>query len=120
MTKNPRPFVDTLREVRGGDLLEELDDALHECNAAALLHEAAAEIRIKLTIKPDKGVVFVKDKVTQKLPVGNRVTVFYPSSENNLLSRPENQADIEDGLTVHSGGREAHDTPLPKTPKKAH
>lgn len=101
-----RPFLDTLRELRGGQTLDELAVKLHEAVAAVQEHGKAAELKLILTIKPfsTRGLaeapILVEDEIALKLPKGEReFTVFFATPEGNLSRHQQRQPDLP-GVTV--------------------
>lgn len=85
----PRPFLETLRELRQGRTLDELADHLSEIVAAVKASGKPGQLVLKVTVKPGKKgsthYLVVEDDVAVKLPKQDRQdTVFFPTSDNNL------------------------------------
>jgi hypothetical protein len=98
-----RSFVDTLREVRAGSVLEDLDINLQRLVQAVQSTGGAGEIVLKISVKPMKGsteAVVVKDDIKTKLPeIGSSGTVMFPSPEGNLSRQHPKQDDLP-GLSL--------------------
>lgn len=94
-----RPFFDTLRDLRRGQLLEDCADKLQEVVAAVTDAGKAAKLLIEISVKPaskGQGAVIVADKVTTKLPqLPAGETVLFVSPENNLQANDPSQKQIE-------------------------
>ncbi|MDH0334495.1 hypothetical protein [Metapseudomonas otitidis] len=96
MTKKARPFIDTLREVEGGNLLDELSETQHSLINAIQLTGKGGELVIKLTYKPEgAGQMTIKADVKAKEPVLARGTsLFFMTPEGNLTRRDPRQQDL--------------------------
>lgn len=98
-----RSFVDTLRDVRGGEVLEDLSDKLQELVSAVQVAGAAGELTLKITVKPMKGsteAVVVTDDIKCKTPViKSSGTVMFPTPEGNLQRNHPKQDDLP-GITL--------------------
>jgi hypothetical protein len=98
-----RSFVDTLRDVRGGQVLEDMDAKLQELVRAVQETGAAGELVLKVSVAPMKGsneAVVVKDDIKQKLPVIKSAgTVLFPTPEGNLQRSHYRQDDLP-GITL--------------------
>lgn len=83
-----KSFLDTAREIRGGQFLEDCADGLHAVIAAVEETGKAAKLLIEISIKPaskGQGAVILADKIKTKLPelpVGE--TIMFVTPENNL------------------------------------
>jgi len=94
-----RPFFDTLREIRHGQILDDAADELSKAVRAVDETGKAAKLTIELPIKPAAkipGTYVISDKVRAKLPelpVGE--TILYGTPEANLQARDPRQADLE-------------------------
>lgn len=94
MTK--RPFIDTLRDVEAGGLLDELTDTQHSLVDAIRATGKAGELTIKLTYKPEgAGQMTIKADVKSKEPVLARGTsLFFLTPEGNLSRRDPRQQEL--------------------------
>jgi hypothetical protein len=98
-TMATRPFFDTLREIRRGQILDDCADELAKAVRAVDETGKAAKLTIELSIKPAAkipGTYVISDKVRAKLPelpVGE--TILYGTPEGNLQARDPRQADLE-------------------------
>lgn len=113
---NTRPFFDTLREIRRGDILDDAAAELQKCVRAVDETGKPAKLVIELTIKPAskaQGCYVIADKVAAKLPalpVGE--TILFGTPDGNLQARDPKQADLElRGVTASPA---ASETPLRK------
>lgn len=91
-----RPFVDTLRDVEFGCLLEELADVQKEVVDAVMETNKAGEITIKLSYKPEgqgqlTDAADIKHKAP-KLPRGK--SLFFVTPERNLTRQDPRQIEI--------------------------
>lgn len=91
-----RPFVDTLRDIEAGGLLDELTETQHSLIDAIRLTGKGGELTIKLTYKPDGGgQMTVKADVKSKEPVLSRGTsLFFLTPEGNITRRDPRQQEI--------------------------
>jgi len=95
----PRPFFDVLRDVRGGDALEDLATELADVVAAVRKTGKAGALTLKLSIAPaskgDVQTLMLADTITAKVPRADRgSTVFFSDDANNLSRRDPRQAEI--------------------------
>lgn len=94
-----RPFFDTLREIRRGQILDDAADELAKAVKAVDDTGKAAKFTIELTIKPaakGSGVYSVSDKIRLKLPeLPAGETILFGTPEGNLQARDPRQAEIE-------------------------
>lgn len=94
-----RPFLDTLREIRRGEILDDAATELAKAVRAVDETGKTAKLTIELTIKPAAkipGTYVISDKVRAKLPelpVGE--TILFGTPEGNLQARDPRQAEIE-------------------------
>lgn len=95
----PRPFFETLRELRAGRTLEDLQDALTEAVQAVADTGKHAEIKLTLRVRPPRkgsaAYVTIEDDVTVKLPKRDRGdTVFFPLPDGSLSRQDPNQMSL--------------------------
>lgn len=91
-----REFVDILREVRHGEMLEELGEKLNDLVQAVDGAGKNGELIIKLTLKPTKsGAIEMMDDVKVKLPsLTKGSSLFFPTVEGNLQRNDPRQKEI--------------------------
>ena len=91
-----RPFIDTLRDIEAGGLLDELSETQHSLIDAIRLTGKGGELTIKLAYKPDgNGQMTIKADVKAKEPVLSRGTsLFFLTPEGNLTRRDPRQQDL--------------------------
>ncbi|RZI33104.1 hypothetical protein [Pseudomonas orientalis] len=96
MNTKARPFMDTLRDIEAGGLLDELTEAQHSLIDAIRMTGKGGDLTIKLTYKPDGGgQMTVKADVRTKEPVLARGTsLFFLTPEGNITRRDPRQQEI--------------------------
>lgn len=92
-----RPFVDTLRDVESGVLLDELTEVQREMLDACAKTNKAGEITITLKYKPEApGQVSVKAELKAKPPkMARGSTLFFTTPEGNLDRRDPRQQTLD-------------------------
>lgn len=90
-----RPFADVLRDVRGGDLHEELSVELGRLVAAVESTGLAGKLVLTINVKAMKarGRVLVSDSVKASLPEVRDDSVFF-AHEGKLTRRDPNQPEL--------------------------
>lgn len=95
----PRPFFDTLRDIRRGNLLEECADELQKVIAAVEETGKTGKLIIEIAVSPaskGQGAVMVADKITAKLPaLPAGETIMFVTPENNLVANDPRQKSLE-------------------------
>lgn len=98
-----RSMFDTLRELRGGLVIDDLDAKLQELVQAVQSTNAAGSLTLTINVAPMKGsteAVVVKDDVKLKKPeIKSSGTVMFPSVEGNLSRQHPKQDDLP-GITL--------------------
>lgn len=97
-----RPIADTLREVRGGAVLDELAEKLQEVVNAVVSTGKAGSLTLKLHIAPAKadGAMVLKDEITANVPkIESSGTLLFVTPEGNLQRKHPKQDDLP-GLNV--------------------
>lgn len=96
MSTKARPFIDTMRDIEAGGLLDELTETQHSLIDAIRMTGKGGELTIKLTYKPDGGgQMTVKADVKSKEPVLARGTsLFFLTPEGNITRRDPRQQEI--------------------------
>lgn len=80
-----RPFLDTMRELEAGDLVEDLTDAQHAIVAAIEEYGGVGEITLKLKYKRDGKQIQITSNLVHKTPKPSRgISLFFVTPENNL------------------------------------
>ena len=94
-----RPFFDTLREIRRGEILDDCADELAKAVKSVDETGKAAKLTIELTIKPAAkvaGTYVISDRIRTKLPeLPAGETILFGTPEGNLQVRDPNQQEIE-------------------------
>jgi hypothetical protein len=94
-----RPFIDFLRDQRGGETQEELARKLNELVAAVERVGKRGSLTLTIEVAPISkelaGQLLVSDSVTLKLPQPKRgATMFFSTPENNLSRRDPRQIEL--------------------------
>lgn len=95
-----KSFDVVLRELRNGDVLDELSVALMDVVDAVQETTKQGEISISLKIKPEgAGRVVVLDTINTKIPkLSKQPTMFYATEDNLLLRNNPKQGTISGAL----------------------
>ncbi len=93
-------FFSTLRDLRAGATLDDLDSAIAEVVSAVKATRKAGEITLKLKIRPPKKssamYLTVEDEVITKVPKHDRAdTIFFPLADNSLSRADPSQIPLE-------------------------
>jgi len=108
-----RSFVDTLRDLRGGEVIDQLDEQLQELVRAVQSTGAGGQISLTVIVTPTKGVseaVTVKDQIKLKKPeIKSSGTLMFPTVEGNLQRNNPNQRELP-GITLASERQAPADT----------
>jgi hypothetical protein len=100
-----RSFVDTLRDVRAGKVIDELDEQLQTLVQKVQSTIKGGSLVLTIEIKPLKGsaeAVIVKAGISCKMPSFDEAgTVLFPSPEGNLTRSHHRQPDLP-GLALAS------------------
>lgn len=98
-----RPFFDTLREVRAGEVLDDLAERMQELVHAVQVANAAGSLTLTIEVRPMKGsteAVVVSDAIKVKAPtLKSKGTVMFPTPEGNLSRQHPKQAELP-GITL--------------------
>lgn len=92
-----RPFIDTLRDLEAGHLLDELTEEQHQLLDAIRLTGKGGELTLKLAYKPDgAGQMTIKADIKAKAPVLSRGTsLFFLTPEGNLTRKDPRQQEMQ-------------------------
>ncbi len=98
-----RTFTDTLRDVRGGQVIEQLDESLQQLVQQVQRTNKGGSLKLTVEVKPMRGsteAVVVKATVTTKAPqFTDDGTVLFPTPEGNL-TRTHHRQDELPGITL--------------------
>jgi hypothetical protein len=98
-----RPLFDTLRDLRGGVVIEDLEAKLQELVTQVQITNGSGTLELKLTVSPLKGsseAVVVKDDIKLKAPqIKSSGTVMFPTPEGNVQRSHPKQDDLP-GLSL--------------------
>lgn len=93
-----RPFFDTLRDMRGGEVIAELAAKLQELVHAVQSTNATGSLTLTLEVKPMKGsteAVVVTDTIKAKVPqLKSAGTVMFPTPDGNLTRQHPKQPEL--------------------------
>ncbi len=95
----PRPFFETLRELRAGTTLEELADQLTNVVTAVRATGKAGELTLKLKVKPPRGgnaaYLMIEDSISTKIPkLDHGDTVFFHVTGGGLSRQDPGQQEM--------------------------
>ena len=98
-----RSFSDTLRDVRAGTVIDQLDNDLQQLVQQVQRTNKGGKLVLTLDIKPMKGsteAVVVKATVTVKAPTfTDNGTVLFPTPEGSLTRNHHKQPELP-GITL--------------------
>lgn len=99
-TTQIRPFLETLREIRHGDCLDELAINLNDLVAAVRATGKKGELILKLSVSPAGSgkveTVDVADDIILKLPqLPKPSTLFFTTEDNGLQRQDPRQRAME-------------------------
>lgn len=98
-----RPFMDTLRDVRGGEVVDDMAAKLQELVQAVQSTGASGSLTLTLDVSPMKGsteAVILKDTIKLKKPeIKSKGTLMFPTPEGNLQRSNPNQRELP-GITL--------------------
>lgn len=110
-----RPIFDTLRDIRGGAMLDEMSARLNELVSAAQETGQGGEIVLKLKLRHAKvgqGTFVIEDQIVTKVPsLKTSGTLLFGTPDGNLQRQDPRQANMEFG--VHQGGKSAAEPVAP-------
>lgn len=96
-----RTATDTLRDIAGGELVEEMGDALRDLNNAITLVEEkkGGSITLKISVKPagrGSGALEVSYDISVKKPnLPRRASIMFGTPEGDLLATDPRQKSLE-------------------------
>lgn len=94
-----RPFFETLRELRRGQVLLELGEKLTALTAAVVQTQKPGRLRLDLTLAPAgaRGVALVMtDKITLSEPLPDKSsTIFFPTKDFGLSRNDPDQLPLQ-------------------------
>ena len=93
----PKPFNDTLVQLRFGELHEDLTDALNEVVSKVDATQKAGKLVLTLSFKPGKGgQIEIADELKLTLPkVEKAHTILFATPEGNLQRQDPRQKTFE-------------------------
>lgn len=103
-----RSFVDTLREIRSGNCLDELSVSLNDLVAAVRNTGKSGELILKVKVTPAGSgrveAIQVDDSIIVKMPeLPKPSTLFFTTEDNNLQRQDPRQKSF--GLEAVDGGK---------------
>lgn len=100
-----RPFFDTLRDIRGGQVIDDLAEQMQELVRAVESTGKAGTLTLTLEVKPFKSAesaVVVKDEIKLKKPKHeSQGTVLFATVDGNLQRNHPAQDELP-GITLAS------------------
>ena len=95
--------MQVLPELRNGNLLKEITDALHQATEAVRETQGTAKVQITLTLKQGQGAynaLVINDSVKVSLPkLKNLGSIFFHDSEGNLTRNNPDQLELQ-GIAI--------------------
>lgn len=105
-----RPFADTLRELRGGFVLDELADQLQKLVNAVTSTEKSGSLTLTLEVKPFSGAdgaMVIRDQIKIALPkIEGKGTVMFATPEGNLQRKNPKQDELP-GISLATSKEQA-------------
>jgi hypothetical protein len=94
-----RGFIDTLKEMRDGNVLTDLSTDLAELVSAVRATGKAGKLQLTITVKPVKKggnhTLLVEDEIKVKQPEADREgTILYATDTNELSRRDPRQPEL--------------------------
>jgi hypothetical protein len=87
------PFIDTLRELRHGETLRELNEELYAVVQAVRATGVKGSMMLTITVKPaskgDVGTLMLEEDLKTKLPRLARGSTILFATDNGLLTRQD-------------------------------
>lgn len=93
-----RLFTDVIRDIAGGELVDEATTAINNVVTAVSETGKAGHLTIKIAIKPNGrgGAMNVIYDVASKVPQGDKLTsVMWPTPEGDLLASDPRQKSLD-------------------------
>ncbi|MGL4575064.1 MAG: hypothetical protein ACRCV9_09780 [Burkholderiaceae bacterium] len=98
-----RPFFEVLRDLRGGEPIDELAAKMQELTQAVQSTGGSGRLTLTLDVSPMKGsteAVIVKDTIAVKKPeIKSKGTLMFPTVEGNLQRTNPAQRELP-GITL--------------------
>lgn len=96
----PRPFFETLRDLRKGKTLEELSEALSAMVSAVQTTGKHGEIVLKLRVRPPRkgsvSYITIEDEIVAKAPRADRDdTIFFALADGSLTRQDPAQLGLK-------------------------
>jgi hypothetical protein len=101
--KKIRPIFDTLRDLRGGTVLDDLGSQLNDLVTAVQETGKGGTLSLTISVKPmasSRDAVVVTDDIVLKAPrITSAGTVMFPTVDGNLQRTHERQDELP-GLSI--------------------
>lgn len=103
-----RPFTDTLRAIRFGELQNELTEQMNTLTKACTESGRAGELVLKIKLKPGKsGQLELVDDLNVRMPKKERGTsIFFATPEGNLQREDPRQMEMTELRQVKTDSAE--------------
>lgn len=97
--QEPRPFNEVLKEIRKGDLHDELSDKLATVAEAVSRTGKAGKLAITLTVKPGpaRGTILIADDLKEAIPQDKDSALFFARDGYVSLRHPDQPPLFDDG-----------------------
>jgi hypothetical protein len=83
------PVLTTLKTLREGEFIDELNDAMQEAIDTATELGKPAKVTVTISITPAGRTVVIDDDINQKLPKAPREATIFFLGEGNALTRKD-------------------------------
>ncbi len=104
-----RPAFDTLRDLRGGTVIDELDDKLQALVQSVQRTEKPGKLVLTVHVGPAKGsseaLVVRADIVAKEPTLTDNGTIMFPTPEGNLTRSNHKQRELPGIVLADSGAR---------------
>lgn len=97
-----RPFTETLKDIRFGELSEELNEAINKVVLAVEDTGKVGELTLTLKLKPSSsGAIEVIDTVKSKIPeLPKDSSLFFITTEGNLVRNNPRQMELQERAPI--------------------
>lgn len=103
INKQPRGVMQILPELRNGNLVKELTEAVQAIAVAVESYQKPGEITLKLKYRPGQGAtnaIEIHDELKVKMPVPpKRPTLMFTDESGSLTRNDPNQLELQ-GITI--------------------
>jgi hypothetical protein len=95
---NTKSFMQLLPEIRGGNLIDEVTEAIAEAAQAVVMTQKAADVTIKIKLRPGRhaeNAIELVGECANKIPKPDvKPSMFFMDDDGSLLRNDPNQHDL--------------------------